>query len=197
MYRKIEIEEDILALKKKDKRVARLIDEVGELEYYIETNVFKFLCESIIGQQISNYAQERISERFSNLVGKITPENVLKFDVNEIRSCGVSFKKAEWILSAAKKFLSSDFTRQKLLKMSDEDFIAQMTKLDGVGCWTAQMLLISSLGRRDVLSFGDLGIRRGVAKILGVESVSKGEFEKFKKKFSPHNTVLSLYLWQS
>lgn len=187
-YGDIEIE----YLKKKDKKLGHLIDEIGMIKREVTTDVFTALISSVTSQQISNKAAETVFLRLVNLLGEVTKENIKLKTIEEIQKCGMSMRKATYIKNIANS--SIDFCR--LYELSDEEIIKTLCTLTGVGVWTAQMLLIFSLERKNVLSFGDLAIRRGIINLYGIKTLTKEQFDKYKKKYSPYGTVASLYLWE-
>lgn len=189
-YGKNEIE----YLKQKDKKLGEVIDEVCMIEREVDEDVFGALIKSIVGQQISSLAQRTVCARLVVLLGEITPETVQNADVNDIQKCGMSLRKAEYIKAVGEKAREIDF--ETLFVMSDEEVIKILTSIRGVGVWTAEMILIFSLGRMDVLSFGDLAIKRGMCKLYGYEKIDKKTFEEHKKTYSPYGTVASFYLWE-
>src|SRR5690606_32156269 len=109
--------------------------------------------------------------------------------------CGMSLRKAGYIKGSAKAAVDKTIDFDNLVNLSDEEVIKELIKLKGVGEWTAQMLLIHSLERPDVVSFKDLAIRRGMMKLYNLSTLSLEEFYEYKKKYSPYGTVASLYLW--
>ena len=108
----------------------------------------------------------------------------------------MSHRKVEYIVGIAVAAVDGTIDFKALSKMNDKDVIDKLSSLRGVGVWTAEMLLIFSLQRPDVLSWGDLAIKKGLIKLYGLDSVSKKEFEEYRKLYSPYNTVASLYLWE-
>lgn len=197
MRKTLDIREASDFLSASDSRMAALIKTCGPVKWRIETNLFAVLAFSIIGQQISTKAQQSICGKFCAILGKIAPGRALEAGFDNLRACGISSKKCGWILKAASAFESGEINVKHLRKMPDGDVVRELTKLDGVGVWTAEMMLIFSLGRPDVMSFGDFGIRNGLRKLLDWNEISKGEFEKFaKEKCSPYGSVASLYLWK-
>ena len=129
------------------------------------------------------------------LLGTITPESIAQEEVLGIQACGMSTRKAEYIKGAAEAALSGQVDFTALHKLSDEDIIIKLSSLHGVGVWTAEMLLIFSLCRPDVVSFKDLAICRGMMNLYGLKELPREKFERYRKRYSPYGSVASLYLW--
>lgn len=137
-----------------------------------------------------------VESRLVDLLGEMTPENIYKTNIEDIQKCGMSMRKAEYIKDIGELALNKTIDFDNLSKLSDEEFIKEITKIRGVGVWTAEMLLIHSLQRKNILSFKDLGIRRGMEKLYDIDELSKDEFEIFKNRYTPYGSVASIYLWE-
>lgn len=188
-------EREIEYLKRKDKKLGAVIERIGMLEREITPDPFTALVSSVVGQQISNKAAETVWGRFCSLIGTITPENVAKANLSDIQGCGMTLKKAGYIIGIANAALSGDVDFKGLYAMTDEEIIDKLSSLNGVGIWTAEMLLIFSLCRPDIVSYRDLAIRRGMMNLYGLKDLSKEQFERYRKRYSPYGSVASLYLW--
>lgn len=183
-------------LKSKDKKLGEVIDRLGFLERPVTSDLFIALVESIISQQISNKAAATVNKRFCELLGEITPETIARTNHFHIQKCGMSLKKASYIKIAADAVLSGVVNFDDFASMSDQQVIEKLIVLPGVGVWTAEMLMIFSLQRQDVLSFDDLVIRRAMMKLYGHNVLTRELFDKYKKRYSPYCSVASLYLWE-
>lgn len=183
-------------LKGKDRTLGNLIDEIGIIKRKINKDLFSALISSVISQQISTKAAMTVKNRLLNLVVNLTPENIKKLSLDEIQKCGMSFRKANYIKSIAESFIENRIDFTNLNKLDDHEIIKKLTKLKGVGVWTAEMMLIHTFERKNILSFNDLGIRRGIMKLYSLDSLSKEEFQEYKERYSPYGTVASLYLWE-
>lgn len=188
-------EREIEYLKRKDKKLGAAIERIGMLEREITPDPFTALVSSVVGQQISNKAAETVWGRFCSLIGTITPENVAKANLSDIQGCGMTLKKAGYIIGIANAALSGYVDFKGLYVMTDEEIIDKLSSLNGVGIWTAEMLLIFSLCRPDIVSYRDLAIRRGMMNLYGLKDLSKEQFERYRKRYSPYGSVASLYLW--
>lgn len=188
-------QKEIDYLKSKDKKLAAAIDKIGKIEREITPDTFTALISSVVGQQISSKAAKTVWSRLLELLGEITPENITQADSTAIQSCGMSVRKVEYIKGIAEAAVTGKVDFETLHEKSDEEIIAELSALHGVGVWTAEMLLIFSLCRPDVVSFKDLAIRRGMMNLYGHKELSKESFEKYRKRYSPYGSVASLYLW--
>lgn len=187
---------EIEYLKSRDEKLGAAIDEIGMIEREVMPEPFAALIASIISQQISGKAADTIWNRFSTLLhGNMTPESIAGTSLPEIQSCGMSMRKAGYIKGIADAAVSGLVDFDSLQTLTDEEIIAKLTSLKGVGVWTAEMILIFSLCRPDVISFGDLAIRRGMMNLYGLDELTKTMFDEYRERYSPCGSVASLYLW--
>lgn len=183
-------------LSARDKRLGEAIARIGKVERRVIPDLFSALVHSIIGQQISTKAHEAIWQRVISRFGELSPEPVAAMPADELKSFGLSYRKVEYIQKAARKIVSGEFDIAALREKDDKDVLTELTKLDGVGVWTAEMLMLHSLQRPDVLSFGDLGIRRGMTLLYHHRELTSEIFEKHRRRYSPYGSVASIYLWE-
>lgn len=188
-------DKEIEYLKKKDKKLGAAIEKIGIIERKITPDPFEALVSSIVSQQISSKAAETVWNRFTNVIGIVTPENIEKVSLEEIQGCGMSLRKVGYIKGIAEAAISGEVNFGELNDLADEEIVKKLSALKGVGVWTAEMLLIFSLCRPDVVSYGDLAIRRGMMNLYGHKELSKERFERYRKRYSPYGSVASLYLW--
>ena len=188
-------EKEIDYLRSRDPRMAEVIDKIGVVRRRVIPDVFAALVHSIVGQQISTKAHESIWRKVEETVGEVSPKNILAISPELLQSVGISFRKVEYIRDAARRFESGEFDVLSFDSMSDEQVIEKLTQLKGVGVWSAEMLMLFSMQRPDVLSFGDLAILRGLRMIYHHRRIDRRLFEKYRRRFSPCNSVASLYLW--
>lgn len=188
-------EKEINYLKARDRRLAKVIEKIGMIKREIIPDLFAALVHSIAGQQISTKAHRTVWKRVKAALGEVTPENVLKLTPEELQGAGLSFRKVAYIRSAAQKIISGEFSVERLYGMSDSEVEASLSQLEGVGRWSAQMLMLFSMCRPDILSLQDLGIQRGLRMLYGHEKITPDLFEKYRKRYSPYCSVASLYLW--
>ena len=182
-------------LKSRDKRLGAVIDRIGRVRWTVEPDLFSAVVQNIVSQQISGSAAASILGRIEDVLGEITPEIVVKTDVQVFRSCGVSLRKTEYIKDFAAKVVSGALDLDALAKMPDSDVIAVLSSLRGIGVWTAEMLLLFTLQRPDILSYGDLGIHRGMRMVYRHRKITKALFEKYRRRLSPCGSVASFYFW--
>lgn len=189
-------EKEISFLKARDKRLGEVIDKIGHIEREVIPDLFSALVHSIVGQQISAKAHSTIWQRMTNELGyPQIPAHIAGLDKETLQTFGITFKKAEYIKAAAKKVADGDLDIERLRFLSDNEVCKELVKLDGIGVWTAEMLLIFSMQRPNILSFGDLAILRGMRMVYHHRQISKKLFEKYKKRLSPYASVASLYFW--
>ncbi|MDF2948886.1 MAG: DNA-3-methyladenine glycosidase [Sedimentibacter sp.] len=188
-------ETEISYLKKKDKKLSEAIDRIGKIERRVIPDLFTALINSIIGQQISSRAADTVWNRLIDLVGEIKPETIVDMDINDIQKCGMTVRKASYIKDIAESVYSGELNINELYNLSDEDIIKKLSLLNGIGVWTAEMLMIFSMERPDIVSWGDLAIRRGMCNLYHHKELTKKQFDSYKKRYSPYGSVASLYLW--
>lgn len=186
---------EIEYLKAKDKRLAEVIDAVGHIDRPVDDDLFTSVIYTIIGQQISTKAQETICRRLDERYGIITPEGIAGMDPAELQSLGISFRKVDYIKDFAKKVSSGTFDLAAVEQMTDEEAVAALSSLRGVGAWTAEMLLLFCLQRPNILSYGDLAILRGMRMVYHHRKIDRRLFEKYRRRLSPYCSVASLYFW--
>ena len=189
-------EDAVRHLSERDEAMGRAIREIGPLRRSVVPDLFEALVHSIVGQQIATKAQETIWRRMTTALGTITPQCICALSREEVQAFGITFKKADNIKSAAQKITSGELDLAALRTKSDDEVCGVLTQLDGVGVWTAEMLMLFSMQRPDVLSYGDLALRRGMQVLYGLEKVDKKTFELYRKIYSPYGSVASLYLWE-
>jgi 3-methyladenine DNA glycosylase/8-oxoguanine DNA glycosylase len=179
----------------RDKKLGRAIGHIGMIERHVTPDLFKALVHSVVAQQISRAAADTVWGRLCGRLSDVTPGNVTSAEVSEIQKCGLSIRKAKYIKGIGEAASRGDLDLLELREMPDEGVIEKLSSLPGIGVWTAEMLLIFSLCRPDVVSWGDLAIRRGMMSLYGLRELSKKQFDRFRKRYSPCGSVASLYLW--
>jgi 3-methyladenine DNA glycosylase/8-oxoguanine DNA glycosylase len=188
-------QKEIDYLRSKDKKLGAAIDRIGMIERRITPDPFIALVSSVVAQQISSKAADTVWNRLCSLLGSITPESIAKAELAQIQSCGMSVRKAEYIKGIADAAISGEVDFKTLHTLTDQEIIKKLSSLHGVGVWTAEMLLIFSLCRPDVVSYKDLAICRGMMNLYGLKELTKEKFERYRKRYSPYGSVASLYLW--
>ncbi len=188
-------EEQLLELKATDKKLSELIDKIGLIKRETNPHIFNELIRSIVAQQISTKSALTVNKRLIDTIG-LEPETLASAKVEDIQSCGMSMIKANNIQAIAKAYLDGSLHIDDYENMSDEEIISDLVKLRGVGEWTAEMLLLFSLNRYDILSYNDLIIKKSICRLYGLEKITKKEFKAYKELFSPYGSIASLYLWE-
>ncbi len=189
-------QKEIEYLKSKDKKLGAAIDKIGMIKREINPEPFTALVSSIVSQQISKKAAETVWNRLCSLLVNITAESIAQMTLSEIQGCGMTVRKAEYIKGIANAAIIGEVNFSILHTLTDEEIIKKLSALNGVGIWTAEMLLIFSLCRPDVVSYGDLAIRRGMTRLYGLIDLPMEKFNKYRKRYSPYGSVASLYLWE-
>lgn len=186
-------------LARRDKRLGMAIEAVeasrGHVLREVDEDLFSAVVHHIIGQQVSTAAQLTVWSRLQRSLGEVTPERVERTTIEEIQSCGTTFKKAEYIKDFSSRVASGAFDLQAVASMPDDEAIRALSSLRGIGTWTAEMLLLFCLQRPDILSFDDLAIRRGMRMVYHHRKVTHEQFELYRRRYSPYGSVASLYLW--
>lgn len=173
------------------------IQRLGELKRPCGKELFPTMVSSIISQLISKKAAVTVFDRVQTLAGgRLTPQAVAKLTAQKIQKCGMSMRKASSILTIAQKVAAKEVDLDALAQMSDEQVIKTLCALPGVGVWTAQMLMIFAMGREDVISYQDLGIRRGMMYVYGLDTLTKKQFDHYAAAYHPYSSAASVYLWQ-
>lgn len=183
-------------LKQQDPRLGQVIEEVGHIHRRVNPDIFSSVVHQIVSQQISSVARNRIWERMAEDLGAITAQNLLSLTLEELQSFGTTFKKAGYILGFAREVQEGTLCLKQLQELSDEEVIKKLCSIKGIGPWTAQMTLIFSMQRPNVISYGDLAIRKGMCSVYGLEELSKKQFDEISATYSPYGTVAGLYLWE-
>lgn len=178
-----------------------------------ENDYFYHVCREIVGQQLSGKAASTIFKRFSDLFSeaedskaldrgpsfknKVTPENVLKMEDQRLRKTGMSWAKVRYIKDLAQKVKGKELKLGKLKDFEDTLVTEHLTKVKGIGKWTAEMFLMFTLKRENVFSFGDLGLRKGIEKVYKLKDPSNKQIKKIICKWEPYKTYGAIALWQS
>lgn len=185
--------------KKKDPILYKAALKSGKAIIKTESdNYFASLCESIISQQLSVKASDVIYNRFKLLLDNvIEPEQVQNHSVEELRKLGISNPKARYILDLAEKVSTQQVHLHALKKMSEQEVIDELTKVKGIGKWTAEMFLMFSLGREDIFSTGDLGLKRAIEKLYNIQDPTIDKLIEISSNWKPYRTYACRILWNS
>jgi DNA-3-methyladenine glycosylase II len=197
------------ALAGADPRMAALIERVGEIDIATRlrrrkeeqpADAYGALLRAIVGQQLSTKAARTIYLRVLDLFGGTTPgaEELLEASEEELRACGLSGRKTEYVRDLARHCLSGELELDRLEELEDEQVIEEIVAVRGLGRWTAEMFLLFHLQRPDVLSGGDLGIRKAIqVEYALAEMPTPTRVLEIGEPWRPHRSLASLYLWES
>ena len=185
-------------LVKKDRVMKRLIPQFGDACLQSRGDPFITLARSIVGQQISVKAAQSVWDRFAVLPRKLTPANVLKLKVDDMRAAVFSARKVEYLVDLSLNFDSGNLQIKKWSEMDDETIIAELIAIRGIGRWTAEMFLIFHLLRPNVLPLDDVGLINGISKnYFSGEAVSRSEAREVSAPWAPYRSVATWYIWRS
>jgi len=191
-------EEACKHLAKKDRVMRRLIPQFGDASLQSRGDAFVTLARSIVGQQISVKAAQSVWDRFALLPRKMTPANVLKLKVDDMRAAGLSARKVEYLVDLSLHFDGGLLSTQKWASMGDEEIIAELVAIRGIGRWTAEMFLIFYLMRPNVLPLDDVGLINGISRnYFSGEAVSRSEAREVAAAWAPYCSVATWYIWRS
>ncbi len=185
-------------LMKKDRVMKRLIPQFGEASLQSRGDAFVTLARSIVGQQVSVKAAQTVWDRFSKLPRKITPANVLKLKVDDMRAAGLSARKVEYIVDLALHFDNGALHVKAWSEMTDDAIIEELVAIRGIGRWTAEMFLMFHLMRPNVLPLDDVGLINGIShNYFSGEAVSRSEAREVAAAWAPYCSVATWYIWRS
>ena len=185
-------------LAKRDRVLKRLIPRFGDACLESRGDAFVTLARSIVGQQISVKAAQSVWNKFGLLPRRMTPANVLKLKVDDMRAAGLSARKVEYLVDLALHFDSGRIHVKQWQAMDDEDIIAELVAIRGIGRWTAEMFLMFHLMRPDVLPLDDVGLINGISlNYFSGEPVSRSEAREVADAWAPWRSVATWYMWRS
>jgi DNA-3-methyladenine glycosylase II len=196
---------DDRALMRADKVLRRVMEERGPIDPAIDRrgsrpDPWEALARAIVGQQLSTKAARSIWEKLQGQFGGETPDpkSLLRKRPQTLRKAGLSNAKVEFLRDLARRVADGTLDLARLRDLPDEDVIAELLEVKGIGRWTGEMFLIFHLARPDVVSTGDLGIRRAVQIAYGMDDLpGPEELERIADEWRPHRTLACLYLWRS
>ena len=191
-------EEACKHLVKKDRVMKRLIPQFGDVCLETRGDAFVTLARSIVGQQISVKAAQTVWERFELLPRKLTPANVLKLKVDDMRAAGLSARKIEYLVDLALHFDNGALHVKSWDAMSDDEIVAELIAIRGIGRWTAEMFLIFHLMRPNVLPLDDVGLISGIShNYFSGDTVSRSDAREVAAAWAPYCSVATWYIWRS
>jgi DNA-3-methyladenine glycosylase II len=186
-------------LRSRDAVVAGLVERFGPYDLRVTTNAFQVMLETIVSQQLSTHAAASIYARLAAAMGgrRPRPRDLLALSPRALVACGLSRSKALYVRNVAEAFERGPITPRTFAGMSDDEVIARLTTIRGVGDWSAHMFLIFALNRLDVFPAGDLGLRKAMVARYGLRRDTRPRrLERIAEAWRPYRTVGTLYLWR-
>lgn len=191
-------DERVQSLITTDDKLARLIGYIGNVDLEVENDGFQCIVKYIIGQQISDKARETIWQRLCNLCENLTPNRIYDLPYETLRSVGLSGRKVEYIKNLSISLIKKEIDFEKLSCLSNDEIVDRLTSVKGIGRWTAEMYIIFSLGRINVLSKSDGTIRRSLQWMYKLESLpGEKEVTYLFNRWKGYETIVSAYFWKS
>ena len=185
-------------LMKKDRVMRRLIPKFGDACLKSRGDAFMTLARSIVGQQISVKAAQTVWDRFAALPALLVPSEVLKLKVDDMRAAGLSARKVEYLVDLALHFDNGALHVETWEGMGDDEIIAELVAIRGVGRWTAEMFLIFHLLRPNVLPLDDVGLINGISSnYFSGDTVSRSDAREVAAAWAPYCSVATWYIWRS
>jgi DNA-3-methyladenine glycosylase II len=183
---------------KKDRVMRKLIPKFGDTCLQTRGDAFVTLARSIVGQQIAVASAQRVWDRFALLPQKITPANVLRLKVDDMRAAGLSVRKVEYLVDLALHFDNGALHVDNWANMQDEEIIEELVAIRGIGRWTAQMFLIFHMLRPNVLPLDDPGLIAGISQsYFSGDVVSRSDAREVAVAWAPYCSVATWYIWRS
>jgi DNA-3-methyladenine glycosylase II len=193
-----DIQRGLRHLRKTDPIMRNVIRKAGPFKLNLRHDRFHALVLSIVSQQISGKAARSIWEKLKTVAAPLTAERLVELSVDELRVAGLSRQKASYILDLASHVCEGKLQLQRMGRMSDEDVIETLVAVKGIGVWTAQMFLIFSLGRLDVLPHADLGVRTAMQRLYELEDLPNRETcHRIAEAWRPYASIAAWYCWRS
>ncbi|MCQ2070870.1 MAG: DNA-3-methyladenine glycosylase 2 family protein [archaeon] len=190
-------EEELSFLRGADPVLAEVIDKVGMLKMPVDPDLYTALVRNVIGQQITIAIYERTWAEFQRLFGEVPdPRKVMDAGVERLRAMGIPYRRAEYIIGISDGVVSGTIDERKMAAMDDDTVFKALDSIRGIGPWTAEMTMLFYLRRRNVFSFLDVALIRGLKRMYGLDEVTKKDFEVYRSRFSPYCSVASLYIWE-
>jgi DNA-3-methyladenine glycosylase II len=193
-------EKKAIKILKNDPKFIKIINQIGDYHIKITKNRYQSLVEAIITQQLSGSAAKSIIRKFKRLYKSKFPKpiDVLRTPNSTLRLAGLSKMKIIYIKELSKKIESKQLNLRKISMQDDEQIIENLTDVKGIGRWTAEMFLIFSLGRLDILPVGDLGLKKAVQSMYSLKQLPKEEeIVQLARPWKPYRTIATWYLWKS
>lgn len=192
---------DYLSHLSKDKKLAKMLTDHEPFKLKFHKNICLRLCASIMSQQLSTKVAKVIYHRFLELYGgeEPTPQQIVATPADKLRAIGLSNAKTQYVINVAQFAIDHKLDDKMLKKMTDEEIVALLTQIKGVGKWTVEMLLMFTLGKPDVFAVDDYGIQVAMKKLYKLDDSNKKVFKEkmlnISKKWSPYRTYACMHLW--
>lgn len=186
----------------KDKNLKKLIKQHGTFKLVKKKNLYLYLCYSIMSQQLSTKVARVIRQRFLDLYGgeEPTPQQIVDTPFEKLRAIGMSNAKVNYVQNVARFEIEKGMDHKKLSKLSNEEVIAYLTQIKGVGRWTTEMLLMFALCREDIFALDDLGLQNAIIGLYDLKYRKKKTLQaailKIADQWSPYRTYACMYLWR-
>ncbi len=187
-------EKEMVYLKNSDPLLGEEIERIGRVEREIIPELFPALIYAVVGQQISQKASRTIWGRLQVRFEDISPEIMAEASIEDIRQCGIPAAKAGYIKGISQTVALGEFNLNSLVMLSDKEAVKKLSALHGIGVWTAENLLLNSMERPNIISYGDIAIRRGIMKLYSLSGLTREQFNLYKNRYSPYASVASIYL---
>lgn len=194
------VDDAVRHLSRRDPRLRQLISQVGPFQMKRQTNRYQSLLKAIVSQQISTAAARSIWKKIETLAGttRINAAAIFPLSDEQLRSAGLSPQKLRYVRDLTERVHSRQLKLARLHLLDDEEIVTELTAVKGIGIWTAQMFLMFSLARPDVLPHGDLGIQSAIRNVYGLSELPRREeCHRIAEPWRPYATVASWYLWRS
>ncbi len=188
---------EVVHLSDVDPTLGALIERVGPISQRLENDGFNSLASAIVSQQLSDKAASTIWGRVETALGGVTPESIVAADTDTLRGAGLSGSKTSFLRDLAERTLDGRLDIDRIATLPDDDIVAELTAVKGIGRWTAEMYLIFSLGRPDVLALDDGAIRATIGWLYDLGGpAERDDAARIGEPWSPYRTAASLYLWR-
>jgi len=179
------------------KKIAKIIEAVGTIDTALDKNYYSFLVKRIIAQQLSLKAAYTITTRVEQLWPDLKLELLQHISDDDLRKAGISRPKILYIRHLTEHVLNGSLQLNQFIHLEDDEVMNELQKVKGIGKWTAEMFLLFSLGRLNILSFGDVSIQNAVRWLYRVPKDIPLDLNYYYEKWNPYNTIASLYLWEA
>ncbi len=181
-----------------DKILGKIISHYHGEILTVRGDAFYTLARSIIGQQISVKAADTVWKRLENQLGEVTPKSAIKTNETALRECGLSAQKVRYLHGLAEHFIENKAHIKNWNNLSDDEIISELTSLNGIGRWTAEMFMIFYLARPDILPLADIGLQKAIFRHYNNEQkMTLAEIFELSQRWKPYRSVATWYLWRS